>query len=219
MHKLLLPLALITFGTTLSAAPLLFDDFTGTTQFTDNNTVPTANTWHSDDVTQFGLNDASDSARRFLTGNTTDIEAIAYATDDSVLVGESLIFSFDYDNTFTSVEVTYSLYGSPVGQDGFGGGGTRVRTDSITPGSEWVVLATQTETITTGTGTRTLNWTHTGTDYTGVAVQIATFAIDDTTGTYLDIQSVDVSAIPEPSTLALLGISLGAVVLSLRRRK
>jgi hypothetical protein len=216
MKNILIPISAFLTATALQAAPLLTDDFTGTTQFTDNNTVPTANIWHTDDPAQFGLNDASDSARRFLTGNFADIEAIAYATDDSVLVDESLNFTFTYDNTFDSVEVTYSLYGSPVGVDGFGGGGTRVRTDSITPGSEWVVLATRTETLSAGTGNKVLSWTHTGTNYTGVAVQIATFAITPGSGTYLDIQSVDVSAIPEPGTLALAALS--ALSLFLLRR-
>lgn len=219
MKKTLLLISTLFSATALQAIPLISEDFTGTTQFTDNNTVPTANIWHTDDPTQFGLNDASDSARRFLTGNTTLIEAIAYATDDSVVVDESLNFTFTYDNTFDAVEVTYSLYGSPVGVDGFGGGGDRVRTDSITPGSEWVVLATQTETLSAGTGSKVLNWTHTGTDYTGVAVQIATFAITPGAGTYMDIQSIDVSAIPEPGTFAILGLAMVLLHTFHRRRK
>ena len=197
------------------AAPLFTEDFSTDPGLTSNTTVPNPDTWYIN-ATRFTWDETAEAVRRS-SGSPGGYTGLTYGfTPADPITSGGLSLSFDYDMDFTEVTLAVAIYGAETTFGG--GGGSRLRTDGINPGSNWVILAQATPTL-TGSGNYTLNWDFGSTNYTHVGFQIATTDLTSGSGDFFDIQSVSMSVIPEPGTLALIGITGLALAISQRRRK
>lgn len=195
---------------TLSAQTTLFsEDFSTDPSLVNNTTVPDPDTWYIN-ATRYSWNEATEAVRRS-SGSPTGYTGLTYGFTPAAAVSNDLTLSFTYNMDFTDITVTIALYGAETTFGG--GGGTRLRTDGINPGSNWGILNQKSVTL-SGAGTESLSWLFIDTSYAHVGFQIATTDLTSGGGSFFDITSVqlDQAAIPEPSTYATL---LGFAVLGL----
>lgn len=209
-------LLLSMFGIAFASPILIFtEDFSSDPGLVGNATVPNPDTWYIN-VTRYSWNETAEAVRRE-AGSPSGYTGLTYGfTPADPITGGGLSLSFDYEMDFTDTTLAVAVYGAETTFGG--GGGTRLRTDGINPGSNWVILNQAAPTL-SGSGTYTLDWDFDSTNYTHVGFQIATTNLNAGSGDYFDITDVSVSVIPEPGTLALLGIAGLALAISHRRRK
>ncbi|MCH8527894.1 MAG: PEP-CTERM sorting domain-containing protein [Kiritimatiellae bacterium] len=206
------------FSFMANAAPVVIfeEDFSSDPGLVSNTTVVNPDTWYASNVGRYLWNEDAEAIRRS-SGSPGAYTGLTYGfTPDDPITSGGLSLSFGYDMDFTDVTLAVAIYGAETTFGG--GGGTRLRTDGINPGSNWVILAQATPTL-TGSGTYTLNWDFASTNYTHVGFQIATTDLTTGGGDYFDITGVSVSVIPEPGTLALFGLAGLALAISQRRRR
>jgi hypothetical protein len=218
-------LSLLTLTTgVLLAAPSLYaqilisNDFSSDPVLVSNNTMPNADTWYVN-ATRFSYNEATGAVRRE-AGSPGGFTAFGIA-GDAIAVTEDLVLSFTYNMDFTEVTMKIGIYGVLAPDDGFGGGGDRLRTDNGATdgaGSEWQVLQLGTPNL-SASGTYSLNWSHTGTDYVNVGLVIGTTNLNAGSGSFFDVNSVTLTQVPEPGTYALLSGLIGLGMVLLRRRR
>ena len=213
--KLILLLTCLLGSAFAAPVTILSQDFSTDPVLTTNTTVPFPDTWYIN-ATRYTWDETAEAVRR-APGSPTGYTGLTYGfTPTAPITSGGLSLSFDYNMDFTDMTLAVAIYGAETTFGG--GGGSRLRTDGINPGSNWVILAQATPTL-TGSGNYTLNWDFGSTDYTHVGFQIATTALTSGGGDFFDIQSVSMSVIPEPGTLALLGIAGLALAISQRRRR
>lgn len=221
MKYILFPLlAGAAFLPVASAQVLITADFATNPGLTLSTTVVNPETWYTVSDTRFTYNASAEAVRRS-TGSPAAFTGLAYA-GDAIAFDNNLTLSFTYNTDFTNATMKVGIYGVLSPNDGFGGGTTRLRTDDggtngNGAGSEWQVLQLGTPTL-SGSGTYTLNWTHTGTDYVNLGLVIATTNLTAGGGTFFDITGVTITQVPEPTTWVLLTGGLAAAIAFRRRR-
>jgi hypothetical protein len=213
--KSLLPIvAAFSLPPGLQAQVIFTEDFSTDPGLVLNTTVVDPDTWYIN-VTRYSWEEDAEAVRRS-SGSPGAYTGLTYGfTPDSPITSGGLSLSFTYEMDFTDITLAVAIYGAETTFGG--GGGTRLRTDGINPGSNWVILAQATPTL-TGSGTYTLNWDFGSTNYTHVGFQIATTNLTSGGGDFFDITSTTVAIIPEPSTWALLAAGLTFAVIFRRRR-
>jgi hypothetical protein len=204
------------FSFNASGQIIFSNDFSTDPGLVSNTTVVNPDTWYVSNLGRYLWNEDAEAVRRS-TGSPGAYTGLTYGfTPDAPITSGGLSFSFGYDMDFTNVTLAVAIYGAETTFGG--GGGTRLRTDGINPGSNWVILAQATPTL-TGSGTYILNWDFGSTNYTHVGFQIATTDLTTGGGSFFDITDVSVSVIPEPGVYAaIFGLIALVAVVRLRRR-